>query len=206
MKSRLFTLALAVVVTASAFAEKPIRRTVVIKDGKVITDGTQVLELGDVLGGKRAYLGVSMVDISSELREHLGASRDAGVLVESVADGSPAEKAGVKVGDIIVAVDGKDVKSSSDLRAALRDKKEGDSVRIEVQRGRSRTALVASLIEKEGPRFLVPGDFEDLSKRLGSGEWRARVESFGGGDCEDLRTRIRDLESRLKDLEKKLQK
>ncbi|HEX2833754.1 MAG TPA: PDZ domain-containing protein [Thermoanaerobaculia bacterium] len=205
MKSRLFALAMAVLVTASAFADKPIRRTVVIKDGKVITDGTQVLELGEVLGGKRAYLGVSLVDISSELREHLGATKDAGVLVESVADGSPAEKAGVKVGDIIVGIDGKDVKSSGELRAALRDKKEGDSVRVEVQRGRGRQALVATLIEKEGPRFLVPGDLEDLSKRLGGGEWRARVESMGG-DCEDLRARIRDLEGRLKDLEKKLQK
>ncbi len=212
MKSRLFTLAVAVLVTASAFAEKPIRRTVIIKDGKVITDNAEPIELGGILGdlgglgGKRAYLGVSLVDISPELREHLGASKDAGVLVESVADDSPAEKAGVKVGDVITAVDGKDVRSSSDLRAALRDKKDGDSVRVEVQRNRGRSTLVATLIEKEGPRILLRSDLGDLSKRIGDGQWTARVESIGGGDCDELRGRIKDLESRLKELEKKLQK
>jgi membrane-associated protease RseP (regulator of RpoE activity) len=203
MKSRLFTILIAVLVTVSAFAEKPIRRTVVIKDGKVISDGAQVLDLGD-LGGKRAYLGVSMIDLSPDLREHFGASRDAGVLVESVSDGSPAEKAGVHVGDIIVAIDGKDVKNTGDLRSAIREKKDGDTVRVEVLRGRGRTALVATLVEREGPRIFT-GDLEELTSRLGSGEWRARVQSLGG-DCDELQGRIKELETRLKELEKKLQK
>src|SRR5690349_20519389 len=132
MKSRIITTVIAALFTFAAFADKPVRRTVVIRDGKVITDsnsadgvpglqGLQVLDLnGDLLGGKRAWLGVSLLDLSDELREHFGASRESGVMVESVADGSPADKAGVRVGDIIVAIDGKDVKSSSDLRGAIR--------------------------------------------------------------------------------------
>lgn len=203
MKSRLFTILIAVLVTVSAFAEKPIRRTVVIKDGKVISDGAQVFDLAD-LGGKRAYLGVSMIDLSPDLREHFGASRDSGVLVESVSDGSPAEKAGMHVGDIIVSIDGKDVKNTGDLRSAIREKKDGDTVRVEVLRGRGRTTLVATLVEREGPRIFT-GDLEELTSRLGSGEWRARVQSLGGG-CDELQGRIKELETRLRDLEKKLQK
>jgi len=208
MKSRIITTVIAALFTFAAFAEKPVRRTVVIRDGKVITDNNtegMVLLNGDLLGGKRAWLGVSLLDLSDELREHFGASRESGVMVESVADGSPADKAGVRVGDIIVAIDGKDVKSSSDLRSAIRDKKEGDSVRVEVVRGKGRQALVATLVEREGPRVFMPADIEDLTRRLGGTEWRARVERLGG-DCDELQGRIKELETRLKELEKKLQK
>ncbi len=203
MKSRLFPIALALLVAASAFAEKPVRRTVIIKDGKVISDGAQILDLAE-LGGKRAYLGVSMLELSPDLREHFGTSREVGVLIESVADGSPAEKAGVRVGDIIVAIDGKDVKNTGDLRSALRDKKEGDTVRVEVQRGRNRSALVATLVERESPRIFT-GDLGEFTSRLGNGEWRAHVQTLGG-DCDELQGRIKELENRLKELEKKLQK
>jgi membrane-associated protease RseP (regulator of RpoE activity) len=206
MKSRLFILAVAVFMTASAFAGKPIRRTIVIKDGKVITDQSLEGLVGlTEIGGKRGYLGVSLIDVSSELRENLGAARDAGVLVNSVEDGGPADKAGIRAGDLILSVDGSEVKSSIDLRDALREKKDGDSVRVELLRGRSRSTVVASVVERDGPRVFFGGDFEALTKRIGSSpEWHARVESFS--DCDELRSRIKDLEARLKDLEKKLQK
>jgi membrane-associated protease RseP (regulator of RpoE activity) len=199
------TLAFALVLTASAFAEGPVRRTVIVKDGKVITDGNREFTTFEHLLGKRAYLGVSMVDISPGLREHLGSTKESGVLVDSVAAGSPAEKAGVKIGDIITSIDGVSVDSSGDVRSALRDKKDGDSVRVEVQRGRNRQALVATLIEKEGvSRVFGPAELEHLTG-LGKNEWRARVERLGG-DCDDLQSRIKELETRLKDLEKKLNK
>ena len=210
MKSRVIAIFAAVFVAAIAFADpadKPIRRTIVIKDGKVLTDNTEGIEFGAAFfGGKRAYLGVSLISMSPDLREHFGGSRDTGVLVDSVEDQSPAAKAGVRSGDIITSVDGKEVASAGDLREAIGDKKDGDSVRLEIQRNRNRSTVVATLVEREGPRILIPRDIEELTSRLGSGpEWHARVESLGG-DCDELRARIKDLESRLKDLEKKLQK
>lgn len=204
MKSVL-TLAVSLLLTASVFAEGPVRRTLIVKDGKVITDSDREIATFEHLLGKRAYLGVSMVDISPALREHLGSTKESGVLVDSVAAGSPAEKAGVKVGDIITSIDGVTVDSSGDVRSALRDKKDGDTVRVEVQRGRARQALVATVIEKEGiARVFGPADLEQLTG-LGKSEWRARVERLGG-DCDDLQGRIKELETRLKDLEKKLNK
>lgn len=202
MKKVIIT-AIALFLATAALADSPQRqtRTLVVKDGKVITDNISGPPFEVFLGG-RTYIGVSLVNLSPELRDHFGAPKDAGVLVESVQEDSPADKAGIKVGDIVLSADGDDVKSSADLRTALREKKEGDSVRIEVLRGRSRQTLVASVKERETPRAF---QLEDLPGMVGTPEWRARIERLGG-DCGDLQSRIKELETRLKDLEKKLQK
>jgi membrane-associated protease RseP (regulator of RpoE activity) len=204
MKTKLIALVLVIAATPLFAQTAPQRRTVVIRDGKVISGDPSAVEFIEVLGGKRAYLGVTLVDLTSELREHYGTPKNAGVLVGSVEDNSPADKAGVRVGDILLSVDGEEIDSSGELRKALREKKDGDSVRIEALRGRSRQTFVASVIEKETP--MIPGmpAIEGLRERINSPEWRARVATLG--DCGDLQTRIKDLEGRLKDLEKKLQK
>jgi membrane-associated protease RseP (regulator of RpoE activity) len=205
--NRLITIALLLTSTA-AFAEGPVRRTIVVRDGKVISssegDAAEAFRFdSELFGGKRAHLGVSLVDLSTELREHFGAPKDAGLLVGSVEDNSPADKAGIKTGDIIVSLDGNDVESASELRRALREKKDGDTVRIEVLRGRARQTFVATVVEREGPRMILPREFEGL-RRFEGPEWKARIESLG--DCATLQSRIKELETRLKDLEKKLQK
>jgi membrane-associated protease RseP (regulator of RpoE activity) len=209
MKNRFITaLAIVTLFATAAFADGPVRRTIVVKDGKVITDNILGPET-ELLIGKRAYLGVSLNDISPELSDYFGATKENGVLVESVADDSPAEKAGLRVGDVIVSVDGQDVHGSGDVRRSLREKKEGDSVRIEVVRGRARQTLVASVVEKAGPRLMLPADIEALTSKVGrafdGSEWHARVEHIGS-DCSELQGRIKELETRLKELEKKLQK
>ncbi|HEY0372966.1 MAG TPA: PDZ domain-containing protein [Thermoanaerobaculia bacterium] len=205
MKKIILT-AIALLITTTAFAQTPPpqrhTRTLVVRDGKVITDESDGIPFDFLLGGPRAFLGVSLMNLSPELREHFGAPEDAGVMVESVQDGSPADKAGVKVGDIVLSVDGKEVKSSGDLRTGLKDKKDGDSVRLEVLRGRTRQTIVTTVKEREAPRVMK---LDELPGLMGSPEWRARFERFGG-DCGDLQTRIKELETRLKDLEKKLQK
>lgn len=205
--TRLLTIAL-LLSSLSAFAQRPVSRTIVIKDGKVVSSSEGELAEAfrldaDFFGGKRAHLGVSLVDLTDELRSHFGAPKDSGLLVGSVEDGSPADKSGIQTGDIIIGLDGKDIESASELRRALREKKNGDTVRIEVLRGRARQTFVATVVEKEGPRALLPRDFEGLRYFEGP-EWRGRIESLG--DCATLQSRIKELETRLKDLEKKLQK
>lgn len=208
MKRTLTLLALCIVSTA-LFAEgndTPVRRTIVVRDGRVVAetnDGT--LRYYEFLPGKRAYLGVVLTDLTQELREHYGASKNAGVLVGSVEDNSPADKAGVKVGDIVLSVDGVEVDSSADLRRALANKKDGDTVRLELLRGRSRQSVVATVAEREGPRVIGPHDLDALRGRLDSPEWRARIDTLRP-NCADLQSRIKELESRLKELEKKLQR
>lgn len=208
MKLRsILTLLLLIVFTTAAFAQQPKtgRRTVIVKDGKVVTD--EFRELVDVmpfehLFGKRAYLGVSLIDLTDELREHYGATKNAGILVGSIEENGPAAKAGVRVGDIVLSIDGKEVESSSDLRKAMADKKEGDSVRIEVLRGRSRQTIVATVDEREGARAFRVGEMEMLRDIP---EMRAaRITALP--NCVELQSKLKELETKMKELEKKLQK
>jgi membrane-associated protease RseP (regulator of RpoE activity) len=209
MKIRLLTIVLMLTSTV-LFAEGPKRRTLIIKDGQVVSDkfdgDIDVLKFdGELLGGKRAHLGVRLTDLSSELREHYGAPKDSGLLVASVEENSPADKAGIKVGDIIVSIEGRDVASPIALRRLLHEKKDGDSVRIEALRGRARQTFVASVVEREAaPLFVRGGELGNVGRLFDNPEWKARIETLG--DCGTLQSRIKDLEARLKDLEKRLQK
>ncbi|HEX7154695.1 MAG TPA: PDZ domain-containing protein [Thermoanaerobaculia bacterium] len=206
----LFTLA------TTAFAddkEKRINRTVVVtSDGNTVYRSGEPGEVFTFFAGKRAVLGVATTELSGELREHFGAAKDAGVLVSSVEDGSPADKAGIRVGDVITAIDGKEIDSVWGLRTALKDKKAGDSVRVEGLRNRARQTFVASVIEREAPplppgvqqfRTLKPEDARRLEGVLGT-EWRSRIEATP--NCNELQARIKALESAMNALEKKLEK
>lgn len=210
MKFRSILALLLLIVSATAMLaqeQKSGRRTVIVKDGKVITDDvsgdldfTRFID-ADLLG-KRAYLGVTLTDLTPELREHFGAAKTAGVLVGAVENDGPADKTGIRVGDIIVGVDGKDVASAADLRRALKDKKEGDSVRVEVLRGRARQTFVATVAEREPQTRmfrLADGEIPGLP------EFRAsRMTALP--NCLELQSKLRELETKMKDLEKRLQK
>lgn len=206
MKRTLILLLLVLPVAIPSLADEKVRRTVIVKDGKILTEGVLPDGMDFILGGPRAFLGVTLTDVTPELREHFGAPRDAGVMVGAVEKGSPAEKAGARTGDIIVSIDGRNVSTSWEVRRALREKKQGDSVRLEVLRDGSRQALVASLVERDAPGLQRLKDLDGpLGAVMSSPEWRGRIATLGG-NCDELHSRIKALESRLKDLEKRLQK
>ncbi len=72
-------------------------------------------------------LGIDAEDLSGQLGNYFGAPDGQGVLVREVMPGTPAEKAGLKAGDVILRVDGKRVKDAAELRSALRDKTSKDA-------------------------------------------------------------------------------
>ncbi|HXT21545.1 MAG TPA: PDZ domain-containing protein [Thermoanaerobaculia bacterium] len=103
-----------------------------------------------LLTGKRGFLGVDLLELTPELRRHFQAGDDAGVLVAHVESGSPAANAGLAVGDVLVSIDGKPVKSSWSLRDLIAPRKAGDEVTLSVVRDGARRELVATLVEREG--------------------------------------------------------
>jgi serine protease Do len=95
-------------------------------------------------------LGISAEDLSGQLGAYFGAPDGQGVLVREVRHGTPADKAGLKAGDVITKVDDTPVKSLHELRAHLREKTDQKSVNMSVLRKGS-TISVPVEIEKPRP-------------------------------------------------------
>jgi len=91
----------------------------------------------------RPYLGVAYNTISQQ--EALFNNVVQGAYVQSVVAGSPAEKGGIKQGDIIVKFDGKTVNSQNELSTLIENKKAGDNVSITIWRDGKTTDLTANL-------------------------------------------------------------
>jgi predicted metalloprotease with PDZ domain len=91
-----------------------------------------------------AYLGVNIMDLDDgDLASYFGVKAGEGVLITGVEKETPAEKAGLKPGDVIVQVGGKAVKEAGDIHEALAELKKGDSVDVTVVRHGKRETLKA---------------------------------------------------------------
>ena len=139
---------------------------------------SQILQFGEV---KRGLLGVSISDFNAESAKAFGIEGTAeGALVQEVADGSAAEKAGIEVGDVILSVDGQRIKSASDLRNTVGLKRSGDSVRVEVLRDGKRRQITALLSEVATTAQV---DGEDLHPGLAGaelGNHEGKADQFAG--------------------------
>ena len=101
----------------------------------------QIVRTGEV---RRGRFGVSAQDLTPELGKPLGTSATDGAVVTNVEEGSPADKAGLKRGDIIVTVNGHKIRGSADLRNRVGLLPIGAKVELEVLRGR--TSVVVSAV------------------------------------------------------------
>jgi len=100
------------------------------------------------------WLGITMQDIDAELAEALDLSEGAGVLVNSVIDDSPADKAGLADGDVIVTFAGKEIEDTGDLSRAVRKTQPGDEIEVEVLRDGERR-IIAVTVGKREPQVNV---------------------------------------------------
>jgi len=103
----------------------------------------EILERGGVVATK-AYLGATTRELSSisqRVRANLGITSTSGVVVVDIAGSGPAEKAGLQVADVVVAIDGEPVTSVADLDARVHAHEAGDRVSIEVERMGTRRRL-----------------------------------------------------------------
>jgi serine protease Do len=110
-----------------------------------------VKELLPQLRGKgkvtRGYLGVLIQKVTPEIADSLGMDRGRGALVANVSKDGPAEKAGVKVGDVIIEFDGKEIKDSGDLPIVVARTPVDRKVRMKVLRDKKELQLTVSVGE-----------------------------------------------------------
>ena len=116
----------------------------------------QLVKHGKVV---RGWLGVSIQDLSPELAPQFGLSDPKGVLVNEVLDASPAKRAGLERGDVILEYDGKLVENATQLRNAVAQTVVGKKVGVKFMRDKkSRTAEVAIV---EQPKNVAQAGGED---------------------------------------------
>ncbi len=176
---------------------------------------------GEVMSlGSYAFLGVQLTSLTPELRRHFGVPEDAGVMIGGVEEGSPAEAAGLRVGDIVTRFDGEDVASGGRLARLVRKHEKDDTVTLELWRGGKVSTMTVTLDERrrcgldishmidleELPRV----DLKELSidlENLPRFEHLLELHEFDGEAMEEAMERMRealshqDWESHLERLE-----
>jgi membrane-associated protease RseP (regulator of RpoE activity) len=106
------------------------------------------------------YLGVQFEMITPELAKTETLAADTGAILREVMPDSPAERAGLKVGDIIQQVDGETVDASNTLRDRIATHKVGDEVTLGVLRGGETLEVKVTLAESSDlPSFFPPDEF-----------------------------------------------
>ncbi len=119
---------------------------------------TQLVKQGKVT---RGWLGVSIQNVTPELAKEFGLSKPSGALVTDVFKGSPAEKAGLRRGDVIAELNGKEVKDVESLRNRVAQSEVGSIIKLEVKRDGKTIHLNATITELPTDIAMVPsGEME----------------------------------------------
>ncbi|RMD70458.1 MAG: DegQ family serine endoprotease [Gammaproteobacteria bacterium] len=119
----------------------------------------QLIRYGEV---RRGQIGLTVQDLTPELARSFGLKRWNGAVVTQVEPGSPADKAGLRVGDIILAIDGHRVRDAADLRNWVGLARAGDWVTLEVLREGRRFKVKV----KVAPPEIIKVKGEDIDPRL----------------------------------------
>ncbi|GHV03745.1 serine endoprotease DegQ [Campylobacterota bacterium] len=134
---------------------------------------TQLIENGEV---KRAWLGVSISDMQEDLQAFY--SRNAGAMVTGVEPSSPAEKAGVKRGDLIVKIESKTIESASQLKNTIGAITPNTKVAIELIRDKKVLTLNATLVSLDKQRTAddkITSEYKGLTVAAITDETRSRL-------------------------------
>ncbi len=108
----------------------------------------QLIQKGYV---NRPYLGAGFQDINPALAAIYGLAMTQGALINQVDSGSPADQAGLEVGDIIVSINNTTVTSAADATQALFSSKIGQQISITYYRGNTKNTIQVTLVQTPNP-------------------------------------------------------
>jgi C-terminal processing protease CtpA/Prc len=147
-------------------------------------------------GAGRFSLGISGDELTTQLASYFGVKQGKGVLVREVVVGSPAEKAGLKAGDVIVAVDGKSVATVAELRDALEIKSGEEKRKLNLTIVRDRHEQTVP-VELEKPEL---GERERVALGFGinASEWQ-RLEAQLKAQMAAAQRAVQEAQKRISD-------
>lgn len=128
----------------------------------------QLMKQGKIV---RGWLGVTIQDITPELSQKFGLKDSKGALVGDIAKGSPAERAGIVRGDVILEFSGKEIKSVGGLRNMVAQSKVGSQVKLRILRNGKEHEVSAVIAElpKEAAGSPSEPSSEDIERNAFSG-------------------------------------
>lgn len=113
----------------------------------------------------QVYVGIQMQALNEQLGEYFGVKDGDGVLIQEVEEDSPAEKAGMKAGDVILSVDSEQIDGTDDIAEILSDMEAGDKVAFDLLRDKKPLKVTVEVDESghgsHWGRFAIP-DLGDL--------------------------------------------
>jgi S1-C subfamily serine protease len=129
---------------------------------KVVDD---FIKYGEV---QRGFIGVQIEDVTAKIAEEKGMDRPVGVLVQDVTDGGAAESAGLKKGDVLTKVDGREINSVSELQENIGRHRPGDEVKIMFLRNGKEKEVGVVLRNKDNKITTVTSGSSEIKKSLGA--------------------------------------
>jgi serine protease Do len=124
----------------------------------------QLVKHGKVTRGR---LGVSIQEVTQQLADSFGLKKVQGALVADVEKGSPADRAGLESGDVIMAFNGREINRSADLPALVAETAPGTQAKLEVLRKGSTKTLNVTIGEQKDKTAARSGDSDEDNGRLG---------------------------------------
>lgn len=115
---------------------------------------TQLVKNGRV---ERGRIGVAIQDVNQSLAQSFGLDRPQGALVASVEPGGPAEKAGLKPGDVLLSIDGRPIERSNELPPLVANVKPGNKATFEVWRDRKKVPIAVTVGELKPEKVAATG-------------------------------------------------
>jgi serine protease Do len=147
------------------------------------------------LGARGPFLGVQTAELTEEMKNRLGVTAEQGAAIMDIVPGSPAAKAGLRRGDVILSIGKQKVTGPMDLREAIRAAGTDKEVTLKIARGKEEKEIHVQLAATPGegiagprgfPQGLNPAVFQQIER------------------LPDLERRIQELENRIRALEQKL--
>jgi serine protease Do len=141
-----------------------------------------------ISGGKvtRGFLGITLQDVDADLAKQFNLPDQNGALVDDVMPGAPAEKAGLKSGDVITAFNGKDVSDTHSLQLAVSDCAPGSPATVKAVRNGQQKTFSVTLAQ-------LPGlNADNASSQSGSNSDNSKTDALNGVTVDDLSRDARD--------------